>query len=153
MRERYVGFGPKFACEKLLEDHELEVSRETVRKWMIEAGLWESRKRPKLRIHQSRDRRSCLGELVQIDGSPHDWFEGRRAKCTLLGFIDDATSRIMHLRFVESETTRGYFESMKLYFKEHGKPENFYSDRFSVFRVNNDKSGYKGSGMTELGRD
>lgn len=87
-----------------------------------------------------------------MDGSPHDWFEGRRDKCCLLGFIDDATSRIMHLRFTESETTEAYFRSIREYFEEHGKPENFYSDRFSVFRVNNDKAGYRGLGMNQLGR-
>lgn len=152
LRRHYRDFGPTLACEKLFEEHQLKVSSETLRKWMIEAGLWKRKRRKKPSIHQSRNRRSCLGELIQIDGSPHDWFEGRRNKCTLLGFIDDATSRIMHLRFVESETTEAYFRSMKIYFESHGKPEDFYSDRFSVFRVNNDRSGYRGSGMTELAR-
>lgn len=152
LRKHYEDFGPSLACEKLQENHNLKVSSETLRKWMIEANLWSRKRRKKLTLHQSRNRRSQLGELVQIDGSSHDWFEGRAEKCTLLGFIDDATSRIMHLRFTKAETTEAYFRSMKEYFETHGKPIDFYSDRFSVFRVNNDRASYKGSGMTELSR-
>jgi transposase len=152
IKDRYANCGPTFVYEKLREEHEVRASKETIRNWMIEAGLWEQKKRKRLRLHQSRSRRSHFGELIQMDGSPHDWFEGRRDKCCLLGFIDDATSRIMHLKFTESETTEAYFSSIQEYFEEHGMPENFYSDRFSVFRVNNDKSGYRGLGLTQLGR-
>jgi hypothetical protein len=88
-------------------------------------------------VHQPRRRRDCLGELVQIDGSEHDWFEGRAPKCTLLGFIDDATSRVLHLRFASSESTFAYFRSVRAYLTSYGKPVAFYSDKHGIFRVNN----------------
>ncbi len=90
IRERYAGFGPTFAAEKLAEDHGLKVSRETLRKWMQDAGIWLSRKQRRT-FHQPRRRRDCYGELVQIDGSDHAWFEERGPACTLLAFVDDAT--------------------------------------------------------------
>lgn len=152
IKTHYAGFGPSLCVEKLLEEHGIKVSDETIRIWMIENDLWKSRKRKQPKIHQSRTRRSHLGELIQMDGSPHDWFEGRRKKCCLLGFIDDATSQIMHLQFVEAESTESYFHALKGYFKKHGRPENFYCDRFSVFRVNNERSCRKTSGLTQIGR-
>ena len=111
VRERYADFGPTLAAEKLAELHQVHVSRETLRKWMIDAGLWVDRRERKTRIHQPRYRRECLGELVQIDGSEHRWFEERGPMCTLLVFIDDATSRLMHLHFVETESTFAYLRS------------------------------------------
>ena len=152
IKEKYEGFGPTLAREKLVERHKMKVSIETVRKWMIEEGLWEARKQRKVKIYQSRARRERAGELVQIDGSPHDWFEGRREKCCLLGFIDDATSRIMHLKFVEVETTQGYLEGVKEYIEAHGKPERLYSDRHNIFRINSKEDGYRKKGVTQLGR-
>jgi len=119
---------------------------------MIEEGLWKTRKRKRLKLYQSRQRRACEGDLIQMDGSPHAWFEDRGPKCCLLGFIDDATSKIKHLKFVESETTSNYFLALKEYMLKHGKPKCFYSDRFSVFRVNNDKEGYRKQGLTQVGR-
>ena len=110
VRENYIDFGPTFAAEKLAEDHDLKVSRETLRKWMQDAGIWLSRKQRRT-FHQPRLRRECLGELIQIDGSDHHWFEDRGPRCTLLVFIDDATSTLMQLRFVTSESTFSYFES------------------------------------------
>ena len=104
VRQNYRDFGPTLAAEVLLERHGVDVSRETVRKWMAEAGLWLSRKQRKT-FHQPRLRRESYGELVQIDGSEHRWFENRGEPCTLLVFIDDATSRLMQLRFVPSEST------------------------------------------------
>lgn len=88
------------------------------------------------RIHQMRERRSCFGELIQIDGSPHDWFEGRGEKCCLLVFIDDASSKLVNLRFEEAETTAGYFRTSKEYITKYGFPMAFYSDRHNIFRVN-----------------
>src|ERR1700751_381054 len=99
VREHYTDFGPTLAAEKLAERHDLKVSRETLRGWMQQAGIWFSRAERK-RIQQPRYRREHVGELVQIDGSDHRWFEERAAPCTLLVFIDDATSRLMELRFV-----------------------------------------------------
>ena len=105
VRERYEDFAPTLAWEKLTEVHGYGVSVETLRKWMVAEGLWRSKKRPGARVHQSRPRRPALGELVQIDGSPHAWFEDRGRRCTLIVFIDDATGRLMALRFAEAETT------------------------------------------------
>jgi transposase len=144
IRTRYADFGPTLAHEKLTELHHLKLSVESVRQLMIAAGLWQPRRGKAPRIHQSRERRSCLGELCQIDGSPHDWFEGRAPRCTLLVFIDDATSRLMHLRFVASETTFTYFAATAQYLRRHGKPQAFYSDKYSVFRPT--KAGHAGVG-------
>lgn len=150
VKERYVDFGPTFAAEKLAEEHDLKVSRETLRKWMQDAGIWLSRKQRRT-FHQPRLRRECLGELVQIDGSDHHWFEDRGPRCTLLVFIDDATSTLMQLRFVQSESTFSYFEALDLYLAAHGRPVAFYSDKHTVFRVAN-QSGKSGHGMTQFGR-
>ena len=132
----YTGFGPTFLREKLIENHDITVSKETLRQLMIANGSWEAKRGKKARIHQQRERRSQLGELVQIDGSPHDWFEGRREKCCLLVFIDDATGRILQLRFEETETTEGYFRAMLGYIKQYGLPMSLYSDKHGIFRVN-----------------
>ena len=136
VREHYADFGPTLACEKLAERHGHCLSVETLRQWMIAAGLWAPKRRKQARIHQRRPRRPCLGELVQIDGSPHDWFEGRGPRCTLIVFIDDATSRLLALRFAPAETTRAYMETLRDYLDEHGRPVAFYSDKHSIFRVN-----------------
>ena len=150
VRERYADFGPTFAAEKLAERHDLKVSRETLRNWMRQAGIWMSRAERK-RIQQPRYRREHIGELVQIDGSEHRWFEGRAAACTLLVFVDDATSRLMELRFVPSESTFAYFEALNTYLRRHGKPVAFYSDKHSIFRVSKENA-VSGNGMTQFGR-
>src|ERR1700737_154287 len=150
VRERYADFGPTFAAEKLAERHDLKVSRETLRSWMRQAGIWMSRTERK-RVQQPRHRREHIGELIQIDGSEHRWFEDRAAACTLLVFVDDATSRLMELRFVASESTFAYFEALKAYLRRHGKPVAFYSDKHSIFRVSNE-SAASGNGMTQFGR-
>jgi len=135
LRTRYHDFGPTLAQEKLAIAG-LMLSVETVRQLLIGEGLWQPRRARRPVIHQLRERRARLGELVQIDGSPHDWFEGRAPKCTLLVFVDDATSRLMHLQFVWAETTFSYFAAVHAYVTTFGKPLAFYSDKFSVFRVN-----------------
>jgi transposase len=149
VRQNYRDFGPTLAAEALLERHGVEVSRETLRKWMVEAGLWLSRKQRRT-FHQPRLRRESYGELVQIDGSQHRWFEGRGEPCTLLVFIDDATSKLLQLCFVPSESTSSYFEALRGYLESHGCPVAFYSDKHSVFRMNRDAAG--GQGMTQFGR-
>src|SRR5712691_4927918 len=118
----YSDFGPSLAAEKLAEHHGCSVSRETLRGWMIADGLWQDRRHRRPSPHQPRRRRDCLGELVQIDGSEHAWFEDRGPPCTLLGFVDDATSRLMQLRFVASESAFDYFRTTPAYREEHGKP-------------------------------
>ncbi|MGO4569877.1 ISNCY family transposase [Rhizobium sp. 2YAF20] len=148
--ERYADFGPTLATEKLAERDGLHVSRETLRSWMVDAGLWLSRKQRRT-FHQPRLRREAYGELVQIDGSEHRWFEDRGPPCSLLVFVDDATGRLMQLRFVRSESAFTYFEALALYLERHGAPIAFYSDKHSVFRVaRKDVKG--GQGMTQFGR-
>jgi hypothetical protein len=151
IRERYPDFGPTLAAEKLAEVHGIHLARETVRQWMIAAGLWKDRRARLKAVHQPRHRRECLGELIQIDGSEHWWFEGRGPQCTLLVYIDDATSRLMHLQFVESESTFDYFAATRAYLERYGKPVAFYSDKHGVFRVNR-KDAIGGDGMTQFGR-
>jgi transposase len=150
LRSRYHDFGPTLATEKLAIDG-LSMSVETVRQLLIGEGLWQVKRVRRPVIHQLRERRARLGELVQIDGSPHDWFEGRAAKCTLLVFVDDATSRLMYLQFVEAETTFNYFAGVRSYLSEFGKPLAFYSDKFGVFRVNIPNA-LSGTGLTQFGR-
>jgi len=136
VKQKYPDFGPTFAHEKLVEDHEASFSVETLRQWMISAGLWQPHLTPKKRQHLLRTRRSCVGELIQIDGSLHDWFEGRGEKCVLLIAIDDATSRILGARFAPVENTENYLCMFKDYFQTHGLPVSLYADKHAIFRVN-----------------
>jgi hypothetical protein len=151
VRERYSDFGPSLAAEKLAEHHGCSVSRETLRGWMIADGLWQDRRHRLPSPHQPRRRRDCLGELVQIDGSEHAWFEDRGPPCTVLAFVDDATSRLMQLRFVASESAFDYFRTTRAYLEAHGKPVAFYSDKHGIFRVNR-KDAIGGDGVTQFGR-
>src|SRR5215207_3728846 len=151
VRERYADFGPTLAAEKLAERHDLRLSRETLRHWMAEAGLWIPRKARRERVHQPRHRRDCPGELVQIDGCEHAWFEDRGPPCTLLAFVDDATSRLMHLWFVPAESAFAYMAATREYVEAHGKPVAFYSDKHGIFRVNRPDAA-RGDGMTQFGR-
>jgi hypothetical protein len=136
LREDYSDFGPTFASEKLAKREGINVSKETVRQIMIEVGLHQPKTRKKDRIHPLRERRKRRGELVQIDGSYHAWLEDRADKACLLLFVDDATSEILAGEFVEHESFSAYTALCKRYFQQYGLPEAFYSDRFSVFRVN-----------------
>lgn len=131
--ERYADFGPQLASEYLAEHHAQVISAETLRGWMIEQGLWKAKRRRAARQHVTRERRACLGELVQIDGSHHDWFEGRADKCCLIAFIDDATGRVLAARFSPTETTQAYFEVLRRHVQTHGSPLAYYSDRHSIF--------------------
>jgi hypothetical protein len=150
IKERYADFGPTLACEKLRECHNLKLAKETVRRLMIDARLWTPRRQRPPKIHQPRNRRSCLGELIQIDGSDHRWFEDRAPACTLLVFIDDATSRLMTLHFTATESTFSYFEATRRYIEQHGKPMALYSDKASVFSANQKSTADKG--ITQFGR-
>ena len=151
VRQNYADFGPTLAAEKLAGEHGFAFSSETLRKWMIAEGLWLDRKQRRRRVHQPRHRRECVGELVQVDGCEHWWFEDRGPQCTLLVFVDDATSRLMHLQFVESESTFAYFHVARAYLEAWGKPVAFYSDKHGVFRVNH-PGALGGDGMTQFGR-
>ena len=152
VRERYADFGPTFAHQKLTEDHGLVLSVETLRGWLITAGLWLPRLQRARRSYPPRPRRACLGELVQIDGSEHAWFEDRGPVCTLLVYVDDATSRLMELCFAEVESTFDYFRATQRYLERHGKPMAFYSDRLSVFHVQARDRAQGGPGLSQFGR-
>jgi len=135
LKSEWRGFGPTFASEKLAELKDIKVSGETLRKVMIAHALWKPGKR-KPKHRRWRERKLMRGILVQLDGSPHDWFEGRGPKCTLLVFIDDATSEILWLEFGESESFKGVASATKKYIEMHGRPVSFYVDYGSVFSVN-----------------
>ena len=148
---KYNDFGPTLTHEKLVELHNINASLSTIRSLMIKNHIWIPKRVKNKPIHQTRERRSCIGELSQIDGSFHDWFEGRGNKCTLLVYIDDATSKLLEIKFVNSESTRSYMNATKNYILKHGRPLAFYSDKHSVFRIN--KNDYlHGNGLTQFGR-
>ena len=151
VRARYADFGPTLAQEKLLEQHDIRVAPETLRQWMIDDGIWLTRRQRKKRIQQPRHRRDCYGELVQIDGSDHHWFEDRGPRSVLLVYVDDATGKLMALRMCESESAFSYFHATRSYLERHGKPVALYSDKAGVFRVNA-KRPKAGDGFTQFGR-
>jgi hypothetical protein len=139
VKQHYSDFGPTFANEHLFEDHDIRVSTNTLRKAMIVAELYKPRSyKPKHRIW--RERRSCVGMLVQLDGSEHDWFEGRGPKCALLVFIDDATSRILYARFITVEDTVNLMRCTKEYLKINGRPVAIYVDKDSIYKINRQAS-------------
>ncbi len=135
VRKQYPDFGPTFANEKLKKIDKLFLSTSVLRAGMIDAGLWTPGRSGK-RHRAWRERRPCVGELVQLDGSEHDWFEGRGPWCALLAFIDDATSRILHAEFVPVEDTLSLMGAVKTYLRLHGRPMEFYVDRDSVYKIN-----------------
>lgn len=149
--EQYPDFGPTLAREKLLEVHALDVSIETVRQLQMALGLWKPKTRKAARLFQARERRARFGELIQIDGSPHDWFEGRSPFCTLIVFIDDATGRLTQLYFAPSETTAAYREVLRRHLALYGRPVALYSDRHSIFRINREDPA-NGQTQTQFGR-
>ena len=151
LRDEYPDFGPTLAMEKLAERHQLVVAKETVRRIQIAAGLWIPRKLRAPKVQQPRTRRACVGELIQIDGCEHAWFEQRAPMCTALVFVDDATSRLMWVRFASTESTFTYFEAMREYLSRYGKPLALYSDKASIFRVNRPGS-LNGVGHTQFSR-
>lgn len=151
LTEAYPDFGPTLAAEKLFERDGIRVSAEAVRRIQIGIGLWRPKRRRAKRVFHLRAPRPRFGELVQIDGSPHDWFEGRAPRCTLIVFIDDATKRLTALRFVPAESTKAYLETLRGQVLAHGLPLALYSDRHGVFHVNA-KDAEGGDGKTEFGR-
>lgn len=147
----YSPCNPTFAHEKIVEIHQLRISVGSVRKIMLDNGLWDTKKIKKKRAYQLRERRSHKGELIQMDGSPHDWFEGRGAKCSLIHCIDDATGEILAAHFAPSEALWPYFTLMEQYLNLHGRPLSLYTDKHSVFKVNREEA-LTGDGITQFGR-
>lgn len=127
-------FGPTFASEQLAKRHDIHVSKETVRGWMIEGGLWKSHSRKLKEAHPWRPRRSAFGELTQWDTSDHDWLEGRGPVRHLVRLIDDATSRSWG-RFVQHDGTRENMGVLWEYIEKHGRMVDTYTDRDSMFTV------------------
>ena len=151
LHSQYADFGPTLACEKLIERNSLKLSKESVRQIMISEGLWKPRNRKRPQIHQMRARRASVGELVQIDGSPHNWFEDRGPRCNALVYVDDASGQLKELFFTPEETTLSYFAATRNYLSRYGLPKAFYSDKNSIFKVNI-KGALSGTGMTQFGR-
>lgn len=131
-RDKYPDFGPTFATEKLLALDGIKLSTETLRKWLIAAGLWK-KKRKRSVYRQWRPRRSCFGAMVQMDGSHHDWLEGRGPKLVLMAYIDDATN-IIYARFYDYEGTLPAMDSFKRYVKLYGLPLSVYLDRHTTYK-------------------
>ena len=152
IKEKYADFGPTLAHEKLVEVHQIQVSRESVRRIMIAEGMWKPKRAKKPPVHQMRERRACFGELVQIDGSDHAWFEERGPRCTLLVYIDDATGELLELWFVPEETFYAYCEASRHHIERYGKPVAYYSDKHGIFRVNQPRPLGTTSGLTQFGR-
>jgi len=127
----YKGFNPTFASEKLFEINKLHIHPDTLRKWFIEADIpYKKRRAPK---HRSwRPRRNSFGHMVQLDGSHHDWFEQRGPKCVLMGYVDDATSRV-YANFYDYEGTKPAMDSFKRYIKRYGIPQSVYLDKHSTY--------------------
>jgi len=131
-RQSYEGFGPTLAQEKLLERDGIRISDETLRKWLIEAELWK--KKRKGRTHrQWRPRKERYGEMIQVDGSHHDWFEGRGTSCVLMGYIDDATGKVSG-RFYEYEGTIPAMDSFMRYIRKYGIPISLYLDKHTTYK-------------------
>lgn len=151
LHRRYSDFGPTFAAEKISEDLGRSISKEKIRQLQIKEGLWKAKKKKEKGYHPRRKRRSRRGELVQIDGSDHDWLEGRGERMSLILFIDDATSEIALGEFVKAETTKDYMRLTKDYIEENGAPEALYSDKHSIFRQNQKEGHLKGD-LTQYGK-
>lgn len=141
-RKQYSDYGPTLFSEMLEEYHNISLNRETVRSWLRQRSIATSlrKKRPHRR---KRERRSCYGELLQFDGSYHDWFEGRGAECCLLNCVDDATGRV-YLKFALSENTQDVLLTMWQYVNKYGIPRSIYTDRASVY--------YAKGKLTDFGR-
>ena len=131
-KEQYHDFGPTLAAEKLKEINGISISEETLRKWLIEEGLWK-KKRKRKKHRQWRERKECLGEMVQMDGSHHDWLEGRGPDLVLMGYIDDATSKVF-ARFYDYEGTIPAMDSFKQYIEVNGLPQSVYVDKHSTYK-------------------
>lgn len=151
IRERYTDFGPTLACEKLAEIHDLYLAKETVRKLMTRDDLWIPRKLRPPRVHQPRQRRACTGEFIQIDGSEHRWFEDRGPACTLLIYVDDATSRLMQLCLSVLSPLSPTLKPPGIIWSVTVSFCRSTATRPVIFRINN-KQATGGDGQTQFGR-
>jgi len=131
-RKKYEGFGPTLASEKLLELDGISVNDETLRNWLILSGDWKKTRKDRKHRHW-RERKHHIGKMVQIDGSHHDWFEGRGPKCVLMGYIDDATGKVFG-RFYGHEGTAPAMDSFKRYIRKYGIPVSIYLDKHNTYK-------------------
>jgi hypothetical protein len=131
-KKKYDGFGPTLATEKLFEVDKIALSKETLRKWLIEVGLWK-KKRKRSWHRRWRPRKECFGEMIQMDGSHHDWLEGRGPRLVLMGYVDDATNNVFG-RFYDYEGTFPAMDSFKRYVRKYGLPQSVYLDRHTTYK-------------------
>jgi len=155
-RSEYGDFGPTLAAEYLAEQHGVRVSKETLRKWLIQAGAWQAKPRRIQQVHVWRPRRSCRGELVQWDTSIHDWLEGRSLEVLkLILMIDDASSDVL-ARFAPEDSTEQHMRVLWRYVEANGRPLAYYTDKAGLFLVNRRRKGYTEelteAGETQIGR-
>lgn len=137
IKENYSDFGPTLACEKLKENHDINIGKETLRQLMIREKIWKSKKRKQPKnIHLWRPRKDYFGEMSQFDGSYHLWFENRSSEACLLLAIDDATGKITHAKFDLNESIKAVFNFWIEYFEKNGAPVSIYLDKFSTYKVN-----------------
>lgn len=134
VKKRYLDFGPTFASEKLWECEGVRIGREKLRQWMVVYGLWQVRNRKRGRIYQWRERKHHVGEMVQMDGSEHDWLEGRGPELVLMGYIDDATNTFLG-GFYEFEGVYSAMDSFRRYIERNGIPYSVYLDRHSTYKT------------------
>jgi hypothetical protein len=154
VQREYADFGPTLACEYLADKHQLKVSKETLRKWMVAAGLWKAHQARVEKVHGWRMRRACWGELVQWDTSEHDWLEGRGPKLYLIAMIDDATSKA-YARLALHDSTEENLRTLWGYLEHHGRPQDFYTDKASLFVTSprkNDSEERSEKPLTQIGR-
>lgn len=140
IEQKYEDFGPTLISEKLKENHHIKISNETLRSWMAEINIWKPKQRKRNR-HPLRNRKACFGELIQMDGSHHHWFEGRNSPCVLIVFIDDATSKLTSLYFAPSESLDAYFMALQMHLQKYGRPKGAYSDRLAIFKSQRNEEG------------
>ena len=152
LKSTYADFGPTFATEKLKEDHRIARDPKTIRSLMIEADLWQPKRRRKETHRAWRERRACFGELVQYDGSYEHWFEDRGEKCCLLAAIDDATSRVTQAVFADHEGVEPTFRFWETYVRVQGKPKALYVDKFSTYSMNHKLAKENGDTKTQFER-
>lgn len=151
--EDYEGFGPTFARDKIEEGQGYCLSSETIRKWMLKEGLWTHKTKKKSKIYQRRQRRGKFGDLLQGDGSRHAWFEERGAECTMVLYVDDATSNITAARFVSAETTESYQQILKEHLNKYGKPGALYVDKHAIFRTSRDNETLRNTHFARVLKD
>jgi len=146
-RANYSDYGPTLFSEELVKDHKISVDHETIRKWLRAKAITTSMR--KKRAHRrKRERRSCFGELIQFDGSHHDWFEGRGAECCLINCVDDSTGKV-YLKFAVSENTQDVLLTLWEYVNKHGIPRSIYTDKYSVYKAEGKLTDF-GRAMKEL---